>query len=298
MELLLEIVQFVVYSGLIVLISKYILVRALRSLAEKLNLKPKTVGDIAGVATSVPELLTISVASIKGLLGASIYNVLSSNIINLIQYAGAIALNKNQKALKNKAIKADIILVIITIILPLLFSSIKSEFQLAMVPLLIFLYIGCKKINNDTHKLYLNEEEINKENTKISTETDTEENINFGKNINIKKGANLVNKPKILKDIVILIITGVLLFFIGDLLGDTLDTLCRMFNVPEVVIGIVLGFVTSIPELITFFEAQRHHKNSQNDMLGVIEATNNLLMSNMMNLFVIQSIGIILFSIP
>lgn len=298
MKLLLEIVQFVVYSGLIVLISKYILVRALRSLAEKLNLKPKTVGDIAGVATSVPELLTIGVASIKGLLGASIYNVLSSNIINLIQYAGAIALNKNQKALKNKAIKADIILVIITIILPLLFSSIKSEFQLAMVPLLIFLYIGCKKINNDTHKLYLNEEEINKENTKISTETDTEENINFGKNINIKKGANLVNKPKILKDIVILIITGVLLFFIGDLLGDTLDTLCRMFNVPEVVIGIVLGFVTSIPELITFFEAQRHHKNSQNDMLGVIEATNNLLMSNMMNLFVIQSIGIILFSIP
>ena len=107
-----------------------------------------------------------------------------------------------------------------------------------------------------------------------------------------------MNKPKILKDIVILIITGVLLFFIGDLLGDTLDTLCRMFNVPEVVIGIVLGFVTSIPELITFFEAQRHHKNSQNDMLGVIEATNNLLMSNMMNLFVIQSIGIILFSIP
>lgn len=298
MELLLEIVQFVVYSGLIVLISKYILVRALRSLAEKLNLKPKTVGDIAGVATSVPELLTIGVASIKGLLGASIYNVLSSNIINLIQYAGAIALNKNQKALKNKAIKADIILVIITIILPLLFSSIKSEFQLAMVPLLIFLYIGCKKINNDTHKLYLNEEEINKENTKISTEADTEENINFGKNINIKKGANLVNKPKILKDIVILIITGVLLFFIGDLLGDTLDTLCRMFNVPEVVIGIVLGFVTSIPELITFFEAQRHHKNSQNDMLGVIEATNNLLMSNMINLFVIQSIGIILFSIP
>lgn len=298
MKLLLEIVQFVVYSGLIVLISKYILVRALRSLAEKLNLKPKTVGDIAGVATSVPELLTIGVASIKGLLGASIYNVLSSNIINLIQYAGAIALNKNQKALKNKAIKADIILVIITIILPLLFSSIKSEFQLTMVPLLIFLYIGCKKINNDTHKLYLNEEEINKENTKISTETDTEGNINFGKNINIKKGANLVNKPKILKDIVILIITGVLLFFIGDLLGDTLDTLCRMFNVPEVVIGIVLGFVTSIPELITFFEAQRHHKNSQNDMLGVIEATNNLLMSNMMNLFVIQSIGIILFSIP
>ena len=124
MKLLWEIIQFVIYSGLIVLISKYILVRALRSLAENLNLKPKTVGDIAGVATSVPELLTIGAASLKGLLGASIYNVLSSNVINLIQYAGAIALNKNQKALKNQAIKVDIILVVITILLPLMFSAV------------------------------------------------------------------------------------------------------------------------------------------------------------------------------
>ena len=111
--------------------------------------------------------------------------------------------------------------------------------------------------------------------------------------INAKKG----NKIGVIKNIVVLIITGILLFVIGDLLGNTLDILCRRFNVPELVIGIVLGFVTSIQELITFFEAQKHHKNSQNDILGVIEATNNLLMSNMMNLFVIQSIGILLFSI-
>ena len=284
MELLWEIVQFVVYSGLIVLISKYILVRALRNLAENLNLKPKTVGNIAGVATSVPELLTIGAASLKGLLGASIYNVLSSNVINLIQYSGAIALNKNQKALKNQAIKIDIILVIITIALPLMFSAVKSEFQLAMVPLLIILYLGCKKINNNAHELYLDNVEVN-EGEKNQTTMITEQKIRKNKKI------------RILKDIIILLVTGILLFVIGDLLGNTLDVLCRRFNVPEVVIGIVLGFVTSIPELITFFEAQRHHKSSNNDMLGVIEATNNLLMSNMMNLFIIQSIGIVLFTV-
>ncbi len=284
MELLWEIVQFVVYSGLIVLISKYILVRALRNLAENLNLKPKTVGNIAGVATSVPELLTIGAASLKGLLGASIYNVLSSNVINLIQYSGAIALNKNQKALKNQAIKIDIILVIITIALPLMFSAVKSEFQLAMVPLLIILYLGCKKINNNAHELYLDNVEVD-EGEKNQTTMITEQKIRKNKKI------------RILKDIIILLVTGILLFVIGDLLGNTLDVLCRRFNVPEVVIGIVLGFVTSIPELITFFEAQRHHKSSNNDMLGVIEATNNLLMSNMMNLFIIQSIGIVLFTV-
>ena len=303
MKLLWEIIQFVIYSGLIVLISKYILVRALRSLAENLNLKPKTVGDIAGVATSVPELLTIGAASLKGLLGASIYNVLSSNVINLIQYAGAIALNKNQKALKNQAIKVDIILVVITILLPLMFSAVKSEFQLAMVPLLIILYLGCKKINNNAHALYLDEEkseyEVGSEKSKDIRENSVEskkgrEKVMFAENV--KRKANSNKRLKLVRDIIILLVTGILLFIIGDLLGDTLDTLCRRFNVPEIVIGIVLGFVTSIPELITFFEAQRHHKSLNNDMIGVVEATNNLLMSNMMNLFIIQSIGIMLFT--
>ena len=103
------------------------------------------------------------------------------------------------------------------------------------------------------------------------------------------------NKKKVAKNICVLIITGLLLFVVGDLLGDTLETLCSRFNVPEFIVGIVLGFVTSIPELITFFEAQKHHKNSQNNMLGVIEATNNLLMSNVMNLFIIQSVGITIY---
>ena len=126
MELLWEILRFLFFSGLIVLISKDILVKTLRNLAENLNLKPKTVGDIAGVATSVPELLTISASSFNGLISASIYNVLSSNVINLIQYCVAIVLNKNQKAFKNKAIRVDVILVVITIILPLAFILLKT----------------------------------------------------------------------------------------------------------------------------------------------------------------------------
>lgn len=280
MELLWEVVQFVFFSGLIVLISKNILVKTLRNLAENLSLKPKTVGDIAGVATSVPELLTICASSFNGLISASVYNVLSSNVINLIQYSAAIILNKNQKALKNKAIRVDIILVIITIILPIFFIMLKSEFQLAMVPVLILLYIGFKKINSNAHKLYLQKED--KEREKVQEKEDRWE-----------RG----NKRKVTKNVCILIVTGILLFVVGNLLGNTLETLCSRFDVPQLVVGIVLGFVTSIPELITFFESQRHHKNAQNDMLGVIEATNNLLMSNVMNLFVIQSIGIVIFSI-
>ena len=280
MKLFLEILQFLFYSGLIVLISKYILVKTLRNLAENLKLKPKTVGDIAGVATSIPELLTISISRFSGFIDASIYNVLSSNIINFIQYLGAIILNKNKKALKNKAIKVDIILVILTILLPLILVLFNSEVKITMVPIFILLYIGFKKVNDNAHKLYLKEED--KEIEEIIKKEDKWE-----------RG----NKRKVLKNVLILIIAGILLFFIGNMLGDNLENLCIRFNIPEFVIGIVLGFVTSIPELITFFESQKHHKKQENEMLGVIEATNNLLMSNILNLFIIQSIGIIIFYI-
>ena len=280
MGLFLEILQFVLYTGLIVIISKNILVRTLRNLAENLKLKPKTVGNIAGVATSVPELLTICASSFNGLMGASLYNVLSSNVINLIQYYGAIILNKNQKSLKNKAIEADLILVAITIILPIYFILIKTELQLAMVPVLILLYIGFWKIDANAHKLYL--KKVDKEIEQIQEQEDRWE-----------RG----NRSKIVRNVSVLIVSAILLFIVGNLLGNTLENLCVRFRIPQLVIGIILGFVTSIPELITFFESQRHYAKSKNDILGVVEATNNLLTSNMFNLFIIQSIGIIVFAL-
>lgn len=90
---------------------------------------------------------------------------------------------------------------------------------------------------------------------------------------------------------------GIALFIIGNLLGETLEKLCFKFNIPQLIVGIILGFVTSIPELVTFFESQKHHSKSKNEIYGVVETTNNLLTSNMMNLFIIQSLGIIVFEI-
>lgn len=290
MKLLWEVVQFLFYTGLIVIISKYVLVRTLRSLAENLKLKPKTVGDIAGVATSVPELLTISASSLSGLNTAGIYNIISSNVINLIQYFAAILLNKNQKVFRNKAIFIDIILVIITIILPILVVWVGVEVDLKMVPILLLLYIGFVRIDRNAHKLYLKDAEE-------ANDVGDVKKTKHAKN-EYKKGqkGTQVDKKAVAKNICILIITAVLLFFIGELLGNILENLCRKFNVPELMIGIILGVATSIPELITFFEAQKHHSKEQNNIHGVVEATNNLLTSNMMNLFIIQSIGILIAS--
>lgn len=277
MEVTWEFIKFIFYSGLIVVISKYALVPVLRKLAESLNLKPKTVGNIAGIATSVPELLTVSFSAVTGLISASAYNIISSNIINSIQYLFAIFMNKNQKHLRNRALKIDLVLVALTIVIPIIMIAIDMEFSISIVPAFILLFVFFYFINHNSHKVYLNK--ITEEERKI----EEEEKWVRGK------------KKIMLKCTILLLIISILLYAIGNLLSNTLENLCLQFQIPQLVIGILLGFITSIPELITFFEAQKHHKQQENGEDGVIEATSNLLTSNILNLFAIQSIGILIF---
>lgn len=281
MGLFIEIVKFVIYLLILVLISKYILVKLLRDLAESLNLKPKTVGNIAGIATSVPELLTISLSSFVSLLDASVYNIISSNVINFVQYTFSILLNKNANVLKkNRALKTDIILVIMTILIPIFMVSFGIDMNATIVPIFLGLFFIFYYINRNTHKLFLQKYE-----REIEKKIEEEEKWKKGK------------KNLIIRYFIYLLLTSIGLFIVGNLLSDTLERLCNIFSVSQFVIGIALGFATSIPELITFFESQKHHNKLRNDKVGVVEATNNLLTSNVLNLFIIQSIGVIIYTI-
>ena len=276
----LEFIKFLFYSSLIVIVSKYILVKNLRNLAENLDLKAETIGEVAGFATSMPEFLTIVTSSLAGLMDTSIFNVISSNIINLSLYILAIIFNKNIKKLKNIAIRADVILVFITIIIPILLIKYNFKTDIFIIPIFIILYCLFKFINKRAHKLYLRKQDRQLEN-EIEKEAKWERN----------------NKKKTKKHIIILVLTGFILYFLGNRLGVILENLCNIFKIQEFYIGILLGLITSIPEMITFFESQKHYKSSIDKTLGVVEATNNLLESNILNLFIIQSIGIFIFAI-
>ena len=280
MEILILFLKFIILTLAIVAISKYILVKLLRKLAETLNLKPKYVGDITGIATSVPELLTVSFSASSGLIGTSITNIFSSNIINALLYFFSVCANKNLKILRNKAIMIDLVLVFITILIPAIMICCNATMNLGIIPLFILLFILFYFINGRTHKLYLNKEKV-----AIEEEITKETKWLKGK---IKKTVYYS---------VGLLFSAVLLFIIGDSLSKVLEQLCISFNVPEILIGILLGFTTSIPEMITFFESQKHYKKADNKTEGIVEATNNLLSSNILNLFIIQSLGIIIFNL-
>lgn len=277
--MIIEILKFLIYAFLIVIISKYILVKLLRMLAENLNLSAKVVGNITGLATSIPELLTVCFSAFAGLIGTSLFNIASSNIINFVQYSISIFINKNNKILKNKAIKIDLILVCITILIPLLILFAKIEISISIAPIFILLFLLFYYINYNAHKLYLKKQDI-----KIEEEIEEEKKWIKGKvKLTIKYSFYLL-------------ITTVALYIIGNALSNSLTNLATYFNIHESILGITLGFITSIPELITFFESQKHYKNENKSELGVVEATNNLLTSNLLNLFIIQTIGIIIYS--
>lgn len=269
------ILKFLMYSMVIVIISKYVLVRLLRAFALNLNLSSKTIGNIAGVATSMPELLTVSFSAFAGLIDTSIYNIISSNTINLLQYILAVFLNKNQTQLKNKGLKIELLLVVFTIIIPVLMLIFNIDFRIQIVPIFLILFAFFYYINANVHKLYLKKEKKEK-----------------SKN-NVKN--NKLKAFIIVKYTIYLLVTSVILYLIGNELSKALEELARIFNIPEIMLGIALGFITSLPELITFFESQKHHKEEKTE--GIVEATNNLLASNILNLFIIQSVGIIIINL-
>lgn len=282
MELIFEIAKFIIYSILIVYISKQILVKLLRKIAEILDLSPKAVGNIAGFATSMPELLTVFFSSLQGLYGTSIYNIISSNVINFIQYIGSIKINKNEKIIKqNRALKIELVMVVLTIIIPIAMEIFGIEANIGIIPLFILIFALFYYLKRNVYKVY-KMQVMSKEETK-----EIEEEKKWVKN---KEKLAAITFAKLLG-------VGIILFIVGNMLGNTLDTLSTAFNVPEWIIGIILGFVTSIPELITFVEAQKHHSKNTSDTQGVIEATSNLFTSNMLNLFIIESIGILTYII-
>ena len=246
MNFIFEIIKLIIELLIIIFVSKNLLVPVLRKVGELLELKPQTIGNISGIATSIPEFLTI----------------------NCIQYILAMAINKNLKVLKNKALKINLVLVLITIIIPIIIWKIDIGDSVAIAVIYIILFYVFNKIN----KHY---------NGKLNIET--KETISHVK----------TNKKKIPIYFVYILLIGIILYLVGNLLRDTLENLRYIFDVSEIIIGIVLGIATSIPEFVTFIESQKFHKNS-NEELGVIEASNNLLVSNTLNLFIIQSISIII----
>ena len=94
---------------------------------------------------------------------------------------------------------------------------------------------------------------------------------------------------------IILIVLGLLgIVVTGNYLGMVAESIVNTLNVPEWAVGWILGLITSLPELTTFFAVFAAGKNSLSDN-DCQESLDNLAASNMSNLGSIYPIGIVVF---
>ena len=276
MSLTIELIKFLLLSLGIVLVAKFLLANYIRKLSEIINLNPKITGQITGITTSAPELLSVISATSIGLIDTSIFNILSSNIINVCLFLFSLYINKNFKYFKNFknlfGIKMDIIITIITIIIPIILIITSTHTNSILVPVFAIAFLLCMRISQVAYK-----------NSSINIELNN-------KSINLSKAKR--NK-KIICYIFFLLVSAYLLYILSSFLEINLNNLCRNFNISQFIIGILLGIITSMPELITFLSSQKYYKfdNNEKGFYGVIEISYYKLALFFINSFYLHQIS-------
>jgi cation:H+ antiporter len=249
------------FAGLFILIlGGDFLVKGSTSLALRMRLSPLVVGlTIVAFGTSSPELLVSINAALAGSPDLTMGNVIGSNICNLALVLGVSAMIRPIRV-NSDSIKIDWPMTMGSSVLLyfLVREGLLKSFEgiLFIALLLSYTVFGIRKSR--------------KENYKPKIESDSQ--------LSDKKSTKLL-----VKDIVLIILGCVGLFYGSDWFVEGAKGLAAVFGVEERVIGItVLALGTSLPELVTASIAS--FKNQTDLALG------NLMGSNIFNILSILGI--------
>jgi cation:H+ antiporter len=262
-----------IFLGILtILLTKFLLIEGIYCLSVAWKLPSKVRGQILGYATSVPELVgTVGTAS-KGLLGAGLWNIASSNIINVTLFFSALLYYGRQKSLlKSKFIDElgfSICAIVIPVILVILGSASESIWTaVGLFAFFVTYLIIDKKLNSSDEE----------ENEEVLKEDSNEQQNKLG-----------------IKGVILVLLGLVGVVIVGNYLGTVAESIVTKLSVPEWAVGWILGFITSLPELTTFFAVFSAGQQSSNDD-DCQEALDNLAASNMSNLGLIYPTGIVVF---
>lgn len=252
-----------------VLSVRYLLMKGIDNVCTIFKLSSKSKGQIIGYSTSIPEFTVVISSAFASVFDAGLWNIASSNIINWILFALAVLFYGQQRDMLDKKFVEEIIFASVAVIIPLTLSLFKVGLNIPMAIALIFLFAIYKIIDQ-----------------MLNPKTEEPEAANQ-------------DKPNIFAGLALLV-SGILLVVIcGKYLGFFSEKLINQIGIPAWAIGWILGLITSLPELTSFFEIFRIHKKRgtlhlSNDMQEALDA---LVASNCSNLGIILPIGLIIFTI-
>jgi cation:H+ antiporter len=249
--------------GLVVLsVAADWLVRASSQLAARLRVKPVVIGIVViGLGTSAPELLVSASAAARGETGIAVGNIVGSNILNLTLILGVAALIAGVRV-KASVVARETRLAVAAVVLfalmawrglDLLSGAVLTGLLIAALAMLIKWAVADRSTADASPE--------------ARDETDHEGNIT---DITVI-GAH----PVVTESVWALLgLGGVLLG--AQLLVVNVSSIATRLGVSQVVIGLTLvALGTSLPELVTTVQAQRH---GESDLV-----VGNLFGSNLFN---------------
>jgi len=251
----------------VVLITRLLLIKGIQLTSDAWQMPRKVQGQVLGYATSMPELVgTVSTAA-KGLLGAGLWNVAASNIINLILFVSAALYFGRSRSLAKRKFADEIGFALGAILLPIILITREHWAKSIWAAILLFGFFVVYLILDK----------------KLNPPDPDEEEKSESK-----------DSSKGLKGVV-LILLGILgIIVAGNYLGGVAESIVKQMNVPEWAIGWILGVITSLPELTSFYAVFSLAKEQESDE-SCQQNLDNLAASNMSNVGLIYPIGIIVF---
>ena len=258
-----------------VLITRYLLAKGTEWLADNAHLNPKLKGKILGFATSIPELVATSSTAAMGLLGAGLWNIASSNIINCGLFISATLFYRQHAELRHHLFRDELVFVVISIAIPMMLAGARLDLSYPVAFGLLLLFVVYRL--TDAH--------FNRVPATQKREA-----------VRAKAAAPDARVRSLPASLGLIGVAITVMLISGRFLGGAAANLVDQLGVPGWALGWVLGLITSLPEMTSFFEIfrTRHDAGIIDETLDdTQEALDALVSSNMCNLALILPIGTI-----
>ena len=258
----------VLSAAAIVVAVRFLLVPGIGRIGAALKFSAKVRGQMIGYATSVPEFTVLVAGALNGVFSAGMWNIASSNIINLALFILTVFAFRQQLDLKNKGFADEMVFGALSILIPLLMFAAGVGVGYATAGGLIGFFIIYKVMDK----------RLNKAGKPAILPPGAE-------NGTVRSGGGM------------LVVGVAVILFAGRFLGDSAGALITQLNMPAWAVGWILGLVTSVCELASFIEIYRIHKpkDSPSHIKDTQEALDALVASNIANLGLILPLGMIIY---
>jgi Ca2+/Na+ antiporter len=261
MSFLVMLLSVVAIIGLV----RFGLLAGLGQLAGALGWGAKLRGQATGYATSAPELVTLVAAGLAGVWEVGLWNIAASNLINIALMASAALFYGQLGDFTRARFLDEAGFAVLAVAAPLALMQLELDTNWLVVPLLLCLFLVYRVVDR----------RVNPKAFEPATQT-------VG---NLPLGAILV-----LTAVVLIVVAG---FFLG---GAT-EQVVNQLGIHPAVAGWILGFVTSLPEMVTFYAIYSAARRQGTSHLGedTQEALDNLAASNMSNTGLVYPLGLSVF---